>query len=141
MNTWYYDNKYKLDYIFIQVTQFIHKYNIQLYVDLNKLYTKFIHVGFKGSNKPFTKYNYTYYNIAPRYINNYYNITIGSKFYDLIYNLLLDVQEYDSIFLCRLHPFSLQHFFENMFNLKNIPSSNYIDYEQENDTETYYIDY
>tara|TARA_B110000977_G_C10707611_1_gene349956 strand:+ start:86 stop:520 length:435 start_codon:yes stop_codon:yes gene_type:complete len=144
MNEWYIDYKYKLEYIFNEVEHFIQNHNIQLYIDRDQLFNDFFYIAYTSSNKPFTRYNYTSYNINKRYYNNEYDITIGSKFFDLLYDIKLELQEYDKNFLCRLHTHSLQNFFENNFHLGNICISKYIEYEQDNINEQQYskhIDY
>mgnify|MGYP003675698728 FL=1 len=69
MNDWYNEHKYKIDTFFNTVKRFIQVHNIVLTIDINDLYTKFVYVCFKGSNKPFSNYNYTYYNINNKHFN------------------------------------------------------------------------
>tara|TARA_B110001452_G_C14987209_1_gene345117 strand:+ start:120 stop:548 length:429 start_codon:yes stop_codon:yes gene_type:complete len=142
MNAWYNENKYKIDMIFNIVKTFIRTHNIVLTIDTRDLYTKFIHVCFRGSHKPFSNYNYSYYNIYNKHFNIEYETFIGSLFFDTMCDLKISLEEYDNLFLARLHPHSLQNFFENYFNIRQQGMSSHNKEDVREDThEDNYIEY
>ena len=115
MNEWYRENKYHIDTFFTPIKNFIDTYNIKIKISINQLYNSFITMAYKGSIKPFKKNSYSYYNIKKSWYNNYYDTTIGSELFDLIYELKLNSQEYNKNFLDRIQTCSIQNFFETFF--------------------------
>lgn len=140
MNSWVIEHKHKLERLFIEVINFMYERNIRLRIENNELFNKFVNMAYKSSNKPFEKYLYTYYDVKKKIFNNNYDISLGTIFFDVLYNLKLELQEYDKLFLCRLHTHSLQNFFENYFDLEETILTKHIDYEQDNIHDNY-IDY
>ena len=134
---WTMDNQYNIDFIFNNVRRFIYNYNIGLRIDIDSLYYRFNDLAYKTSFKPFLSYNYCYYNINNKHVpisyNDYetYDLHIGSKFFDLIHESKLYIQEYNKMFLSRLHTHSLQNFFENYFMIKDLEKN--IDYNDISD--------
>tara|TARA_B110000908_G_C10166488_1_gene408637 strand:- start:190 stop:615 length:426 start_codon:yes stop_codon:yes gene_type:complete len=126
MNNWIIDNQYNIDYIFNNVRQFIYNYNIALRINIDSLYYHFNNLAYKTSHKPFISYNYSYYNINNKHIqfsyNNYetYDLNIGSNFFDILHDSKVYIQEYNNMFLARLHTHSLQNFFENFFMIQDL---------------------
>ena len=142
MDAWYNENKYKIDIFFNIVKKFIRTHNIVLTIDIRDLYTKFIYVCFRGSHKPFSNYNYSYYNIYNKHFNIEYETFIGSLFFDTICDLKISLEEYDNLFLARLHPHSLQNFFENYFNIRQQGMTSHNKEDMREDTyEDNYIEY
>lgn len=142
MDAWYNENKYKIDIFFNIVKKFIRTHNIVLTIDMRDLYTQFIYVCFRGSHKPFSNYNYSYYNIYNKHFNIEYETFIGSLFFDTICDLKISLEEYDNLFLARLHPHSLQNFFENYFNIHQQGMSSHNKEDVREDThEDNYIEY
>ena len=125
MNEWYIENRYHIDNFFYNINKFILNNNISMNISINELYNKFIVLAFRGSDKPFKHNSLLYYRVRKKQYNSYYDFTLGSDFFDLIYDLKLYVQEYNQNFLVRLHTDSIQNFFENSFN---------INYKQKNET-------
>ena len=103
---------------------------------------KFIYVCFRGSHKPFSNYNYSYYNIYNKHFNIEYETFIGSLFFDTMCDLKISLEEYDNLFLARLHPHSLQNFFENYFNIRQQGMTSHNKEDMREDTyEDNYIEY
>ena len=115
MNEWYMENNYHIDMFFFSIKKFIDTNNIVIKIPINQLYNNFITIAYKGSIKSFKTNSYSCYNINKKWYNNYYDITLGSELFDLIYELKKHIQDYNKNFLDRIHTFSIQNFFENVF--------------------------
>ena len=141
MEAWYIENQIKVENMFGEIEDFINTNNIHLRTNIEYLFKKFLQLAYNTSNKPFKPYNYINYDVKKNFFNDDYDISIGSYFFDLLYDLKLYFQEYDKLFLCRIETHSLQNFFENNFYIDNLKTLDYIDYDQDDIHDNNYIDY
>lgn len=135
MNEWYIDNAHNINTIFNETHNFIIKNNISTKISLEQLYNRFVHICYKGSYKYGSRDNIYKYKIHKKNFNYYYEDTLSSDFFDIIYDIKLNIKEHNDFFLDKFDTNSIQNFFENWFDNSNLNTTKNNQYE--NDTNDY----
>ena len=112
---WHIENNYNIDYIYNNIIHFINQNNIHLKVSIDNFYNQFIYMCYKGSIIPFKRYRVSKYYISKTWHNDKYDLTLGNNLFDLLYEIINYIQEYNRSFLDNIYIYSIQNFIESFF--------------------------